>query len=388
MYANRVDRIKPFEVMQVMARAFELEGQGHDVVHLEVGEPDFATAEPIVAAGQAALAAGATKYTNAVGIDALREKIAAYYAALGVDVTAERILVTAGASGGLTLLNALFLNPGDELLITDPGYPCNDVFAQLVGATPSAIAVNENEGFVPTIGHLEAHWSARTRGVLFASPANPTGTMFTPAQLRELTAFVRAREGFFILDEIYQGITWDAPYQTGLSLVDDLYVLNSFSKFFGMTGWRLGWLVVPEEAVEPITKLAQNLFICPSTPAQMAAMAAFDAPAMAIHEERAAEFARRYRVLSEGLIAMGFRIPVTPAGAFYVYVDVSHTGMVAKEFCWRLLDEFYVATTPGDDFGTQDKDRFVRFAYTNSISAIETALGRVRAALQAWQISS
>jgi aspartate/methionine/tyrosine aminotransferase len=386
MFAKRIERIQPFRVMEVLNRAAHHESQGLRVVHFEVGEPDFATAEPIVEAGQRALAQGRTKYTAAGGIPELREAIARHYAQMGVQIDAERVLVTAGASGGLTLLAGLLLDPGDELLITDPGYPCNEVFAQLVGGVPKTIPLEASRRFQPDVADIEAAWSAQTKGALLASPANPTGTMLPRETLADIAAYARRRDGFLILDEIYQGLTTVAEYETGLQVADDLYVLNSFSKFFGMTGWRLGWVVVPDSAIESITKLAQNLFISPSTPAQYAALAGFSDAAMAVHRQRAEIFVRRAKLLITGLTELGFRIPVHPDGAFYLFVDISHTGMSAQDFTWRLLDEFQVAVTPGADFGMHYKN-FVRFAYTTDEESIALGLERITTALQAWGIT-
>lgn len=384
MYAQRLKEIQPFRVMEVLARAGELEALGHDVIHLEVGEPDFVTPAPIVVAGQKALLDGKTRYTEATGLKALRTEISSYYGAMGVAVDADRIIVTTGASGGLTLLSALLLNPGDEVLTTDPGYPCNEVFAQLVGGTARSIVTSPATGFQPTVAQIEENWGAHTRGVLFASPANPTGTMLNADAVAQIADYTRGQSGFFILDEIYQGLVRGETYRSGLSIRDDIFILNSFSKYFGMTGWRLGWLVVPDAAVEPVTRLAQNLFICASTPAQHAALEAFSPDAMAIHEARAREFDARCERLYEGLVQLGFTIPVKPEGAFYLYVDVSHTGLHSREFCRRLLDEYHVAVTPGADFGAAYEARYVRFAYTTSIAVIDNALARLRQALEAW----
>ena len=389
MFSARSNEIAPFVVMQLLQRAREYENQGKTVMHFEVGEPDFQTAEPILAAAQSAIAAGHTKYTSAQGIPELRERISCYYQSLGVAVEPERILVTSGASGGLTLLIGLLLDPDDELLITDPGYPCNDVFARLVGARPKAIKVHAKNRFQPTLDDFAAAWTENTRAALLASPGNPTGTMLAAGDLADMTVHATERQGFLILDEIYQGLNHGpVPYQTGLAVSDDLYILNSFSKFFGMTGWRLGWVVVPPQAIAPITKLAQNLFISPSTPAQYAALAAFDEDAMEIHLQRKEAFVQRAAVLSEGLQKLGFRIPVAPDGAFYLYVDISHTGMSSTEFCWRLIDEFQVAVTPGADFGGHHADHYVRFAYTTNIEAIGLGLERIEDALIEWGINA
>ena len=387
MFARRVDQITPFRVMEVLERAAFHESQGLRVVHFAVGEPDFATAKPIVEAGQRALAEGNTKYTAATGILELREAIVRHYANIGVELEASRIAVTSGASAGLTLLAALLLDPGDELLITDPGYPCNEVFARLAGAQPRKIPVAANQRFQPEVDDIRAHWTDATKGVLLASPANPTGTMLSRRSLAEIAAEVRGRSGFFILDEIYQGLTTGAEYDSGLQVADDLFILNSFSKYFGMTGWRLGWLVLPEAAVPGITKLAQNLFISPSAPAQYAAVAAFSDEAMLVHSERAATFVQRQQMLSAGLSDLGFSIPIVPDGAFYLYVDVSHTGLSSADFCWRLLDEFQVAVTPGEDFGAYLHERYVRFAFTTDEDSIALGLQRIAAAMRSWGVA-
>lgn len=392
--AQRLQHISPFRVVELLERAKALEAAGHRVVHLEVGEPDFPTAAPIVDAAHRALDAGATGYTQALGIPELRERIARFYGeTAGVEVAAERVVVTSGASAGLLLLSALLLGPEDELLLTDPGYPCNQVFARLVNAAPVAVRCRPEDGFCLDPEAVEAAWTAATRGLLVASPANPTGAVLDVETLRALSRVVRERGGFLILDEIYQGLTYDrqnmpAPgYATGLAVDDGVYVLNSFSKFFGMTGWRLGWMVVPGEDVEAVARLAQNLFISPNSIAQYAALAAFDSEAMAIHESRRQTFARRLERLCAGLEDLGFAIPVRPAGAFYVYADVSHTGLDALDFCWRLLEEHHVAATPGIDFGRYRSERFVRFAFTTGEAEIALGLERMAAALGSWGVA-
>ena len=385
MYSRLSNDISPFTVMQLVQRAGEFEAEGKSVVHFEVGEPDFQTALPIAAAGHTALDAGQTKYTSARGIGVLRQCIADFYADQGITVSAERIIVTSGASGGLVLLSSLLLDAGDELLITDPGYPCNEVFAKLVGGVPIKVPVFAKNRFQPTLADIQSAWGEKTRGVLLASPANPTGTMLAEDELIAIQHFVEGQGGFFILDEIYQNLTRDhVSYTTGLSLCPDIFVLNSFSKFFGMTGWRLGWVVVPELAVGPMTKLAQNLFISPSTVAQYAAVAAFTDAAMSIHNQRKKTFEARAKILAHGLVALGFNIPVMPDGAFYLYVDISHTNMDSADFCWRLIEEYQVAVTPGYDFGDSNAGRYVRFAYTTSDESIKLGLERLSCALEDW----
>ncbi|MEZ7819313.1 MAG: aspartate/methionine/tyrosine aminotransferase [Candidatus Azotimanducaceae bacterium] len=385
MYSRLSNDISPFTVMQLVQRASEFEAQGQRVVHFEVGEPDFQTAAPIVAAAHSALDAGRTKYTAAQGISELRQCIADFYKSQDIAIPVGRILVTSGASGGLVLLASLLLDAGDELLITDPGYPCNEVFAKLVGGLPKKVPVSAENRFQPTLADIQSAWGEKTKGVLLASPANPTGTMLDADELIAIQGFVAAQGGFFILDEIYQNLTRDhVTYTSGLSLCPDIFVLNSFSKYFGMTGWRLGWVVVPDAAVEALTKLAQNLFISPSTPAQYAAVAAFADDAMSIHSQRKETFETRAKILYEGLVALGFSIPVIPDGAFYLYVDISHTNMDSADFCWRLIEEYQVAVTPGYDFGDSDAGRYVRFAYTTSEEAILLGLERIDQALQDW----
>ncbi len=391
MPASRLQHIAPFHVVHLLEQAKALEAAGCAVVHFEVGEPDFPTAAPIVAAAHRALDAGATKYTQALGIPPLRERIAAYYGEVAdLHVAPERVVVTAGASGGLLLLAALLLESGDELLLTDPGYPCNDVFARLVGARPVHVPCDPDAGFAVDPGAVERAWTTATRGLLVASPANPTGTLLSAATLSALAAVARARHGFVLLDEIYQGLTYAddgaASFRTGLQVEPDLYVLNSFSKFFGMTGWRLGWMVVPEESVEPVARLAQNLFISPPSVSQHAALAAFEPAAMTVHQQRRDEFGRRMARLCDGLERLGFTLPARPAGAFYVYADVSHTGLDAGTFCQRLLDEQHVAVTPGIDFGDTHAARFVRFAFTTSGAQIDVGLERLAVALADWGV--
>lgn len=387
MLADRLKEIKPFRVMEVLARAGELEQAGHDVLHFEVGEPDFPTAQPIVDAAVKAIVSGLTKYTEANGIFALRQQIANYYANMGVVIDPRQVVVTSGASGGLTMLSALLLNPGDEMLITDPGYPCNEVFVHLCGGVPRPLTVGPNNRFQPSADDVQTAWTTKTRGLLLASPGNPTGTSIAPDELKKITEVVRVRSGFTILDEIYHGIRHSGPITTGLEVDTELFVLNSFSKYFGMTGWRLGWVVVPMEYVAAATKLCQNLFICPSAPAQYAALAAFGEEATATNEFRVEAFGRRCRTLYDGLCELGFQVPVYPDGAFYLYVDVSHTGLHSQEFCRRLLNEFYVAVTPGADFGSHLSDKYVRFAFTTSDEAIEKGLGRLAHALKAWGVT-
>ncbi len=384
--ARRMTGIAAFQVMELVARAQALEAEGRRIIHMEVGEPDFPTAGPIVEAGTKALAAGRTRYTAAGGIPELRQRIVAYYATQhGVDVPKERVVVTPGASGALQLATGVLINPGDEVLIADPSYPCNRHFVRYVDGVAVPIPVGPDTSYQLNADLVAEHWRERTAAVMLASPSNPTGTLVAQEDMDEIVAYVHERGGRVIVDEIYQGLVYAGRCRSALAVSDDVLVINSFSKYFGMTGWRLGWLVLPEDAVAAVTPLAQNLFISPSSIAQQAALAAFEPEAMAVHEERRAQFQERRDFLLDGLRSLGLSVPVVPDGAFYLYVDVSATGLDSHSFCWRLVEESQVAVTPGNDFGSLHADRYVRFAYTTGEEDIELGLERLGAALQRWR---
>lgn len=374
--------------MELSARAAEHERAGEKVVHFQVGEPDFSTCGPIIAAGQAALAAGQTKYSQAYGIPELREAISADYRdRLGVPVAPADIIVTAGASGALTLLLGALFEAGQELLMADPGYPCNSAFAHLVNARPVLLPTTAASEYQLTPQALEAAWTPQTKGVLIASPANPTGGMLSRGALAEMVDTVARNNGVLMMDEIYSGLVFEREaddYRSGWEVSREMFLVNSFSKYFGMTGWRLGWIVAPEWARDALNRLAQNLFIAPSTPAQYAAIAAFQPDALAEHERRREIFQRRRDLLLGGLQQLGLTVPFTPRGGFFLYVDISQTGMDAETFCWRLLDEYKVAVTPGTDFGQHESHSHVRFAFTTGEDQIALGLDRIQAALAAW----
>ncbi len=375
--ARRTADIAPFHVMALLARAHELEAAGRSIVHMEIGEPDFTSAAPIIAAGQRALADGRTGYTAAAGLPALRQAISQHYQdCYGVEVPARRILVTPGASGALQLATAAWINPGDRVLLADPGYPCNRHFVRLVEGEAVGIPVGPETGYQLTAELVKRHWDARTVAVLLASPANPTGTVVPPAELAAIVAAVEARGGRLIMDEIYHGLVYGAPLQTALACSDRVFVVNSFSKYYGMTGWRLGWLVTPDDCVSAVEKLAQNLFLAASTPAQYAALAAFTPAAQAVFEERRREFQARRDFLLPALRELGFSIPVTPDGAFYLYADCSRFSEDSYGFALGLLEETGVAITPGIDFGQYRPERHVRFAYTRAIPRLAEGVER------------
>ncbi len=380
--ANRLHGIPPFHVMELLTRAQELAAQGRDIIHMEVGEPDFPTPPTIVAAAQAFLAGGQVRYTPALGLPALREAISTFYAShYDAQVPAERIAITAGASGALLLAIAALTNPGDEWLLTDPGYPCNRQFVQAFNGSVNALPVTAQSDYQPTLMQIEQAWSARTRGLLVASPANPTGTLIEQAELARLADLVAARRGTLIVDEIYQGLVYGQPRETVLRQRDDVFVVNSFSKFFGMTGWRLGWLVVPEGYTRAIELLSQHLFIAASTPAQHAALAAFTPETLAVLEERRVTLDKRRIALMAGLRSLGMRIDTEPRGAFYIYANIAGLAPDSMQLAHRLLEEAGVATTPGLDFGAYRATEHLRVAYTAEIDRMQDAIERIRKVL-------
>lgn len=380
--AARMAGIAPFHVMELMAKAQALEARGRDIVHMEVGEPDFPTPQPIIEAAQRFLAGGHVHYTGALGIAPLREAIAGFYATRhGVTVDSARIVVTAGASGALLLALGALITPGDEWLLADPGYPCNRHFVRFCEGVPRALNVGAATNFQPTADQVGAAWTARTRGLLVASPANPTGTLIEPDQLAALWQTVQSRGGTLIVDEIYHGLTYGLDAPTALALSDDILVINSFSKYFGMTGWRLGWMVVPLPLVRAVEKLAQNLYIAPSTLAQQAVLAAFTPETLAICETRRMEFAARRDLLLPGLRQIGFDIAVEPRGAFYIYAGIGKLDTDSYRLADRLLNEAGVAATPGLDFGDHAPERHMRFAYTTGAARLALGLERMSALL-------
>jgi aspartate/methionine/tyrosine aminotransferase len=378
--ARRMQVIQPFHVMALLARARQLEAAGRSIIHMEIGEPDFITPQPVIDAGHAALAAGHTHYTPATGLPALRRRIADFYRErYDIEVDPLRIVVTPGASAGLQLVLAALVNPGERVLLADPGYPCNRNFVYLFGGTPVSLPVDAASGYQPTVQQVRDNWNATTAALLVASPSNPTGSLLDLATLREYQAIARAQGGRLIVDEIYHGLVYDTAAATALSVSDEVVVINSFSKYFGMTGWRLGWLVAPPLLVPELDKLAQNLFLAAPTLSQHAALRAFDPDTIAILEERRATFQQRRDFLLPALRELGFGIPVTPAGAFYLYADCSRFTRDSYTFSQQLLEEAGVAITPGIDFGTNHPEQHVRFAYTTSLEKLQEGVRRLRA---------
>jgi len=373
--ARRAQEIQPFEVMDVLSRAHALEAQGRRVVHMEIGEPDFSAPQPVVEAGVRALREGKTAYTATLGLPALREAIALHYQRkFNSKVDVSRIAITAGASGGLLTVAALYVDAGDEILVPDPGYPGYRHFVRAFEGVAKSLPVSPAEDFQPTLEMVRAAWGARTKGLLLGSPSNPTGTLVSRSELEKIAVFVAGRGGVLLVDEIYQGLVYGLQPWTGLGMPGDVVIINSFSKYFCMTGWRLGWVVLPENAVREFEKLAQHLFISAPAAAQYAALAAFSAESTSILEERRREFARRRDFLVPELKRAGLAIPAEPHGAFYVYADC---GGDSRRFAKELLESEAVAATPGVDFGANGTERFVRFAYTRSMEDLEEAARRI-----------
>ncbi len=379
--AERMADIHPFYVMELLARARALEGEGRSIIHMEVGEPDFPTPEPIIRAGQQALADGHTHYTPAKGLPALREAIAGHYQKFDLNLDPERVIVTPGSSGALQLVTNVLVNPGEEVLLADPGYPCNRHFVSLVGGVPVAVPVGPESGYQLTAEEVASRWTPRTRAVMVASPSNPTGTRLSRGELEAIHAVAAERGGVLIVDEIYQGLIYSGEDFTSLSISDEIFVINSFSKYFGMTGWRLGWLVAPRSYVDVIDRLAQNIFLSAPTPAQHAALAAFREESRKILEQRREEFQRRRDYLLPALTEIGFRFPVTPEGAFYLYGDCSAFCDDSFQFATDLLEQAGVAVTPGLDFGHNRPEGHLRFAYTTDLEKLKEGVRRIRAFL-------
>ncbi|MGB5834184.1 MAG: aminotransferase class I/II-fold pyridoxal phosphate-dependent enzyme [Thiohalocapsa sp.] len=373
-------RVSPFYVMRILERAKALEGAGRDVIHMEVGEPDFGTPSPVLSAARNALSGESLGYTPAAGLPQLRRAIAGYYdQRYGVDVDPDRVTVTPGGSGALQLALASIIDAGDRVLTTDPGYPCNCNLVSLIGGQCVSVPVSADDDYQLTTPRLNAHWGEGARAVLLATPANPTGAVASRKALDGLHAYTRARGAALIVDEIYQGLTYDVEDHTALSCgEDDVFVVNSFSKYFGMTGWRLGWLVAPPAFTQTLQRLAQNLYLAAPALAQYAALAAFAPETRTLLDQRRDRLRVRRDVLLAALREIGFQISSTPEGAFYIYAAVPGGAGDAALLAERLLEHAGVAVTPGLDFGSNQTDRMLRFAYTADQERLLQAAQRIR----------
>lgn len=374
--AARMADIQPFHVMALLQRARALEAEGRRIVHMEIGEPDYPSPKEVVRAGIAALEAGKTHYTPALGLAELRRAIASSYP-LAARPHPDHVVVTPGASGALQLIMAVLLNPGDEVLMADPGYPCNRHFVRLFEGQAKAVPVGPATAYQLNAGLIRQHWTPKTTAVMVASPSNPTGTVIANGELKKIIATVAELGGVLIVDEIYHGIVYDTELTSALTYSKDIFVINSFSKYYGMTGWRVGWLVSPPDYVAAIDKLAQNIFLATSTPAQYAALATFGPGVEAELQDRVGIFRQRRDYLLSALIGLGFKIPVIPQGAFYLYADCSDLTDDSFELATALLEQAGVAITPGLDFGDHRASQHVRFSYTTSIDELKEGLGRI-----------
>ncbi len=376
--AERIAEINPFYVMSLLDRAKKLESQGRDVVHLEIGEPDFKSTPFVTDAGIRALRTGVVKYTPAAGLPELRHAIADYYKRkYQLDVTANRIFVTPGATGALLLALAMILNRGDQVLMADPSYPCNRNLVRLFDAHAKLIPVESSDNYQLSSDLVKRNWSPKCRMALIASPSNPTGTLIDSQELRKICHAVQSCSGYLVSDEIYHGLEYELPAVSALTFSDQVLVVNSFSKYFGMTGWRVGWLVVPDHLTLDAEKLAQNIFISTASHSQYAALASFQEQNLVELERRRKEFQKRRDYLCQQLTKMGFDLAVKPGGAFYIYANCSEFGLNSWDFAERLLEQSGVAITPGKDFGLNEPDTHLRFAYTNCQERLEDAVERL-----------
>ena len=377
--ADRMAHIEPFHVMSLLAKARQLEAQGQHIVHMEIGEPDFTTPEPVLRAAEKALKQGHTHYTPAVGLLSLREKIAEHYLKkYNAQVSPEQIIITPGASGALMLSLGVLVNPGDNVIMSDPGYPCNRHFVRLFDANPVELPVDASSHYQLTVQHLNDAKVENAKAIMLASPSNPTGTLLSQQQLQDWIEYSANKKVSLLVDEIYQGLVYGKQSTSIATQTNSAFIINSFSKYFCMTGWRLGWLVVPAGYEYDVDKLAQNIYLAPSTISQYAALAAFDEDTTAELEQHRLEFQRRRDFMIEAVADLGFNLMATPQGAFYLYADCRQLTDDSFSFCERVLEEAGVALTPGKDFGNNQSHQYVRFAYTTSMDQLELGVERLR----------
>ena len=378
--AQRAQQIEPFYVMKILQQARELESQGKSIIHMEIGEPDFPSPETVIRAGKQALDKQLTRYTPANGLPELRAAIAHEYSGTAA-IDPQRIVVTPGASGALQLVMAMLLNPADGIMMADPGYPCNRHIASLYNADVQSVAVNEETDYQLSAELVESHWRENTRVVLIASPSNPTGTLMPQQQLSAIYQLVREKDASLVVDEIYHGLVYDKQEASALACGDQLFVINSFSKFYGMTGWRVGWLVMPDEYIEVANRLAQNMFLAAPTISQYAALAALASETRPELIRRRDIFQQRRDVLLPLIEEAGFKVWTRPAGAFYIYADCSAISDDSLQLCDTLLHQAGVAVTPGLDFGSNKSKQYVRFSYANTVENLRQGMRRIQHAV-------
>ncbi len=376
--SKRLERVESFHVMSLMAEAKKLEAQGNHVIHMEMGEPDFSTPAPIVDAGIAALQAGITHYTPTLGLPALREAIADFYEnEYQVSVESEQIIITPGSALALQLVLTLMVSDADQVAITDPAYPSTHNLVHLLGGSVLQIPVSEDSSWQLNLELLKQHWNESINAVLIASPSNPTGTILADQELENIASFCAEKGVFLLVDEIYHGLVYSQAPRTAVGINENTFVINSFSKFYGMTGWRVGWIVAPKNYLSELNKLAQHTFLAAPTPSQYAALAAFQKNTQEILIERREEFRNRRDYLINALESIGFGISVKPEGAFYIYADSSAFSKDSYEFTCNVLSEKYVAFTPGVDFGVAGANQHVRFAYTTDLENLKIGVERL-----------
>lgn len=376
--AARTNDFLTFQVVELFKQAQALQAAGKDIISLGIGEPDFTAPPQVVEALQRAAQAGQSGYSAPAGLMPLREAIARFYhEQFGAAIDPRRVIVTAGASGALTLACAALVNPGAEVLMPDPSYPANSNFVLAAGGRPRPIPSSADKRFQLSAQDVARHWTEATQGVLVASPSNPTGTSIDHGELSRLLAEVRARQGFAIVDEIYLGLSYEGQPRSALTLDDDIIVINSFSKYFHMTGWRLGWMIVPEAMVAPVEKIAGSLAICAPTLAQHAALACFTPDALRTFEHRREAFRQRRDYLLPEFERLGLKVPVKPDGAFYIYADISDFDTDSASFSQRLLLEAGIAAVPGLDFGPAHGHHTMRFSYATGLDRLEESVARL-----------
>jgi len=378
---RRIDQIEPFRVMQLLERAKELEAKGQNIIHMEIGEPDFPTPAPIIARAHEVLDGGDTFYTPSTGAPELQQALSRWYQdEYSVQIAPERILITPGTSGAFSLLYSVLIEAGESVLLPDPGYPCQRNFIRLADGEPINVPVGPESRYHLSPELLQAHWRKDTRAAVVISPGNPTGTLIDPADLKAMALDCHARGGWLISDEIYHGLTYGEPAPTALSFSDNAIVVNGFSKRWAMTGWRIGWVIVPESLIDPCRRVMQNIFIAAPTISQHAAIAALDTDKDV--DRMRSEYDTRRRFLLAELPKLGFDIVVEPQGAFYIYANVEGITDDSRAFCWDLLEKAGVAVTPGEDFGTHLATQHVRFAYANSLAKIREGISRIKSYLE------
>ena len=377
--AQRNDSIAPFYVMELMRRSRELEKSGRSIIHMEVGEPDFPTPTPVVKAAQRFLESEIVHYTSAIGLPQLRGAIAKFYQTrYGVLLDPQQIAITSGGSSALTLLLSVLTNPDSEWLMVDPGYPCNRHIIRAFGGRDVALNVDASTRFQPTLQQIKEKWTSKTAGLILVSPSNPTGTVLTKQEIESFAEFVKEKNGALIIDEVYHGLTYEEPAATAAGLNSNTFVVQSFSKYFNMTGWRVGWIVAPEGYSTLLEKMAQNLFIAPPTVGQHAALTALLPETIEILERRKLEFKARRDYLYSELIDIGFKIEGKPSGAFYIWADCRPFGRDSFKLASEFLENCGVAVTPGLDFGSNFPERHLRFAYTTGLEQLREGMRRIR----------